>query len=105
MEVLPGLVSIDFNAPVLLPACWGEPRPFCFSGLWDFLLGVQVKEETVSFEELQTDVLMGKGESGRDLKAVSVIRDSHTGRNGSFLGARKGTEEWEMEEKGPQVPL
>lgn len=46
MEVLPGLVSIDFNAPVLLPACWGEPRPFCFSGLWDFLLGVQVKEET-----------------------------------------------------------
>jgi len=53
------LVSIDFNATILLLACWGEPRTFCFSGLWDFSLGVQVKV-AVSFEWLQTAMLLGR---------------------------------------------
>lgn len=46
LRKFPWFVSRDFNAAVLLGACWGEPHPFCCFALRTFLLGVQVKESS-----------------------------------------------------------
>lgn len=58
---------------MLAPAYWGEPCTFCFSGLWNFSLGVQVRES--SCEWLQTAMLLGRlwgGQKWQGLKAVSL---------------------------------
>lgn len=65
LRKFPWLLSIDFNATMLAPAYWGEPCTFCFSGLWDFLLGVQVKES--SCEWLQIAMLLGRLWEGAEM--------------------------------------
>ena len=73
LRKFPWLVGVDFSATVLPPACWWEPWTFCFSGLWDFSLGVQVKESSCELRVAANCHAFGKtlrGENGRDLKAV-----------------------------------
>lgn len=70
LRKFPWFVSINFNATVLPPACWGEPCPFCFSGLWTFLLGVQAKESSHELCVTANCRAFGKIlKNGRDLKA------------------------------------
>lgn len=74
LRKFPWLFSIDFNATMPLLACWGGSCTFCFSGLWDFSLGVHVKESIHDLWAAANCHAFGKTlrrENGRDLKAVS----------------------------------